>query len=118
MTEKIIGYVLIVVGVAVIIVCGLNVFDLLTNKTVPVEYIKPVAVSSIIAPGNLATPSLPSMLGIGDNDLGKLLNLAIQLLILGVIIKIGFHLASLGTMMVRPIVVDLNTVKNKPQGKN
>jgi len=116
MIEKVIGYILLFFGVIAIILSGLNAFNILTRKSNPIEFINKEIVSTI-TPNELSKNqvSLNQMLNIDNDTITLIGNIGIHLLILGFIMKAGFHLASLGTMLVRPIVVDLNS---RPPKKN
>ena len=110
MIEKVIGYILLFFGVMAIILSGLNAFNILTRKSNPIEFINKEIVSTI-TPSELSKNqvSLDQMLNIDNDTIALITNIGIHLLILSFIMKAGFHLASLGTMLVRPIVVDLNS---------
>ena len=110
MIEKIIGYILLFFGVMAIILSGLNAFNILTRRSNPIEFINKEIVSTI-TPSEFSKNqvSLNEMLNIDNDAITLITNIGIHLLILGFIMKAGFHLASLGTMLVRPIVVDLNS---------
>lgn len=110
MTEKIIGYMLIFFGVLTIVFTGLNALNVLTKKSEPINFINNEIITSITPTENVGTPvSLNQMLNIDNDTITLITNMGIHLLVLGFVMKAGFHLASLGTMLVRPIVVDLNT---------
>ncbi len=109
MIEKIIGYILIFFGVAAIVLSGLNAFNILTRKSSPIEFVTKDIVSTISPSENLNNQvSLNQLLNIDNETITLIINIGIHLLILSFVMKAGFHLASLGTMLVRPIIVDLN----------
>ncbi|MBU0998179.1 hypothetical protein KJ570_01445 [Patescibacteria group bacterium] len=119
MIEKIIGYILLFFGVMAIILSGLNAFNILTRKSNPIEFINKEIVSTITPGEPSKNPiSLNQMLNIDNDTIALITNIGIHLLILGFIMKAGFHLASLGTMLVRPIVVDLNSKLPTKKGLN
>jgi len=60
--------------------------------------------------------SLNQMFNIDSKTITLVTNIGIHLLLLSFLMKAGFHLASLGTMLVRPIIVDVNA-KNFSQKK-
>lgn len=110
MIEKVIGYILLFFGVTAIILSALNAFCILTRKSEPIEFISQETLSTITPNDTLKNQvSLNQMLNIDNETITVITNIGIHLLILGFILKAAFHLASLGTMLVRPIVVDLNT---------
>ncbi|MFH1970811.1 MAG: hypothetical protein ABIJ05_00285 [Patescibacteria group bacterium] len=110
MIEKIIGYILLFFGVMAIILAGVNAFNILTRKSEPIGFINKETVSTVTSdklPNNQV--SLNQMLNMDNDTISLITNIGIHLLVLSFILKAGFHLASLGTMLVRPIVVDLNS---------
>ena len=110
MTEKIVGYILLLSGVLAIVFSGINAFNILTRRADPIEFVNKEIVSVITPSSTLKSQvSLNQMLNIDDQTISLVTNIGIHLLILGFFMRAGFHLASLGTMLVRPIVVDLNT---------
>lgn len=111
MTEKVIGYFLIFIGVATLFITSLNAFNILTKKQKPIEFINKETVSSITPSKNENPVTLNQVLNIDTETITLITNLGIHLLMLSFIMKAGFHLASLGTMLLRPIVVDVNTKK-------
>lgn len=110
MIEKIIGYFLIFFGVMIIIFSGLNAFSILTKRSDPIEFVNKEIVSAISPSETLKNQvSLNQMLNIDGETITLITNIGIHLLLLSFVMKAGFHLASIGTMLVRPIVVDVNT---------
>lgn len=114
MVEKIIGYFLIFTGVLVIVLCSFNAISVLTKKSKPISFVDSQFTSSIAPTNDLKNPvSLNQMLNLDSEALTNIVNIGIHFLLLGFILKAGYHLASLGTMLVRPIVVDIHTIKDK-----
>lgn len=110
MIEKVVGYILIFFGVIIIIFSGLNAFNILTKKSSPIEFINKDIVTSLTPSQNLSNQvSLNQILNVDSDTITLITNIGIHLLLLSFVMKAGFHLASLGTMLVRPIVVDLNS---------
>ena len=110
MIEKIVGYILLFFGVLAIVFSGINALNILTRKVNPIEFVTKDIVSVITPSETLKNQvSLNQMLNIDDQTISLVTNIGIHLLILGFLMRAGFHLASLGTMLVRPIIVDLNT---------
>lgn len=109
MIEKVVGYILLLLGVLTIVFSSINAFNILTRKINPIKFVNEDLVS-VIAPSNTLNNqvSLNQMLNIDNDTISLITNIGVHLLILGFIMKAGFHLASLGTMLVRPIIVDLN----------
>lgn len=126
MTEKMLGYVFIAIGVVVIAVCGVNAYDVFTgrmqplavysaSKTTPSVAVQPaegtVNVSALIQP--VVESALSQTMG---GSMEKPINLTIHLLLLGFIASLGYRIASLGTMLVRPIVVSVRGVTQPQTG--
>ena len=113
MAEKIIGYFLLFFGILIIILSAGGAFRVVLKKSSPPEFISSqVSPSSANFASNLLKEnnqsiSLIDALGFSRNDFTYIINLSIYLLLLSFLAKAGFHLASLGTMLVREIVVDL-----------
>jgi hypothetical protein len=121
MAEKIIGYFVLSLGILIILGSALNGLQLITKQAQPVQFIT-LSTSGSEIPLNLAgaqvninTSSLFSSLGLSSETINFTLNLTLHLIILGFIAKMGFHLASVGTQLVRPIIVD---IKAKPGNIN
>jgi len=107
MTEKLIGYLLLVIGVVVILVSAFSVYQVLTAKAQPAVFVKPgpsvLNIPITVAPG-LPPVNIPLEL---DKILPvmSLTNTFIHLMLMGFLVNVGFRLASLGTSLVRPIVI-------------
>jgi hypothetical protein len=121
MAEKIIGYFVLSLGILIILFSAFNGLQLITRQAQPVQFIT-LPTSGSDLPLNLAgtqvninPSSLFASLGLSSETINFTLNLALHLIILGFIAKMGFHLSSIGTQLVRPIVVD---IKSKPGNIN
>ena len=134
MTEKILGYLLLTIGIITIVLSGASVYSVFTKKSTPVAVFNFKSISidmGQLLPSNLSIPeNLPpevaSLLKSEDQPTNKTQkaeilpaeilnttsNLFAHLLLMGFIASIGFKLASLGIMLVRPIKVKLNTEKS------
>lgn len=122
MTEKILGYVLIASGILIILFSGFNAYQVFTKQIEPVKLfnfkgisldtnqllagsLPPELSQNLLKTGGSKTEIIPGGL-INDSS-----NLFAHLLIVGVFINVGYKLASIGTLLVRPIKVILkNTV--------
>jgi hypothetical protein len=116
MSEKILGYILIAVGVCVIIASAANVYSVFSGKARPIAPFNLGGISldfgAMAPPEQKATldasgASLKTEL-IKPEVLNQPLNYAAHLLLMGFLASAGFKLASLGTMLVRPIKVKLS----------
>jgi hypothetical protein len=109
MIEKLVGYILLFLGVVIIIFSGFNAFNILTKRSDPIKFINKEIVTSItpsVTSNNQV--SLNQMFNIDGETITLITNIGIHLLLLSFVMKAAFHLASLGTMLVRPIIVDVN----------
>lgn len=119
MTEKILGYILITIGVFIILFSGFNIHQVFTKQILPVQFFNFNGIS--LDATQLLAGSLPAELNqnlpkngskmeiIPGNIINDNSNLFAHLLIVGVFINVGYKLASIGTQLVRPINVKLKT---------
>lgn len=107
MTEKVIGYSLLAVGVLVIIFSAVNVFFVFTGQVKPVTFFQ---FSGVSIPQLGPTEIIPAAM-INDSS-----NLAAHLFLVGFFASIGQKLAFLGVQLVRPIIIkskdDKTTISN------
>ncbi len=119
MSEKIIGYGLLISGIIIIALSGYSVYSVFTKQGEPVKLfnfkgiginISQIAVNSLpqgisqFAPKN-DNPQTTEI--ISADMLNETSNFIAHYILMGFIASIGFKIATLGTMMVRPIVVKL-----------
>ncbi len=120
MSEKIIGYALLCIGIIIIGFAAFSAYEVFTKKAEPVQLFTMQGISIdasklMPVPANLPPEAQqllkqqPSQkIEIASADLiNQPLNLYAHLFLMGFIATIGFKIASLGTMLVRPIVVKL-----------
>lgn len=110
MENKIVGYLLVVVGVVIISLTALNVFNVISKKAEPISFTKS---ESFFEEAKGSGTSALSMLNISSKEIIYLINLSLHILLAGFFINVGFRLASLGVMLARPIIVDLQTKPSK-----
>lgn len=99
MSEKVIGYALLIVGVIVIVFAAVSVVTVFTGHAQPVQLFNFSAMSIALAPGAKPVELFSA------RDLNQTANITAQLFLMGFIAGIGEKLASLGVQLVRPIVV-------------
>ncbi len=99
MSEKVIGYSLLTVGVIIIVFAVMNVFMVFTGKAVPVQLFNFESVSVALVPGSKPVDLFSA------RDLNQMSNLGAQLLLMGFLAGAGQKLANLGVNLIRPIVV-------------
>ena len=118
MSEKIVGYILIILGIGVIIYSAFDVYLVFTGKKTAITPFKLAGVSLDLGgfvggaeqQQELKTSgaTLKSEL-LAPEVLNQPLNLTAHLLLAGFMASIGYKLSSLGVMLVRPIKVNLKT---------
>jgi len=114
-SEKIIGYVLLVLGVIIIAVSGFKIYNVLVQKAAPTHFI---SYQKITGPQETKSnqPNIAEAFGINPVSVDYLINLSIYLLLFGFLAKTGWHLGSLGVMLLRPVVWDAK-IKAPPAKK-
>ncbi len=119
MGEKITGYLLLIAGLVVMFYCGYNVYQVLTRKSQPVQFFNFKGIS--INTNQILTGSLPPELKqyiqqdsstsgqiseiVPAQILNDSSNLFAHFMLMGFFTSIGYKIASLGVMLVRPVVV-------------
>lgn len=114
MSEKVTGYILLAIGLMVIAVSAINVYQVFTKKASPVEVFNFDGIA-LDATSLLPTETLPTMPNsdtpkmelISKEMINQTSNLFIHLFLMGFVTSVGYKIASLGVMMLRPIVVPL-----------
>lgn len=106
MSEKIIGYTLLVSGIAIIIFTAFNVYFVFTRQAQPVQLFNFPSISLDMSQSlGVALPkSKPTEL-ISADMLNQTSNIFAHLFLMGFFATIGEKLASLGVQLVRPIVI-------------
>ncbi len=99
MSEKIIGYSLLAVGVLVIIFTAGSVFVVFTGKILPIQLFNLPAITLSLAPGTKPVELMTA------DAINQTSNLAAHLFLMGFLAGAGQKLASLGVQLVRPIVI-------------
>ncbi len=126
MSEKVIGYILLCVGIIVIALSGYSVFAVFTKQAEPVKLFNFKGIGINVS--QIASNSLPAELSqfvsknqtpqtteiISADMLNETSNFIAHYILMGFIASIGFKLASLGVMLVRPIVVKLRAKEESP----
>lgn len=120
-TEKVIGYLLLAIGVIIIIFALVSVYRVFTNQSEPVNLFNFETISIDLGKAlNLPVPPDQDLSQeLFDKDMiNRPMNIFAQLLLMGFVSTIGFKLASLGVMLLRPIKVKLReelTTTTTPQ---
>jgi len=109
MSEKLIGYILLILGVTAILFSVLNVYQVFTKKAQPIDLFSFESVSldlSKLAEQAPENADLKQEL-LSSDKLNKPLNIAAHLFFMGFVASTGFKVANLGTQLLRPIKVEL-----------
>jgi len=127
MKEKIIGYILLFLGIGVMVFCVINMSMVFANKIKPFSYFNigpnqsvSVSISNIVqqmqgANQNiLNSGNLPKINILSSESLNQVLNLSTQFLLMTFILGFGYRLASLGVQLIRPINVKLKSESQTP----
>ena len=124
MKEKVIGYSLLTVGILIILYAAFSVYSVFTKKQNPVEVLNLPGISldlSGFVGGDLSPEERAAMEKSNVNTKAELispevlntpLNYTFHILFMGFIASIGFKIANLGTLLVRPIKVNLKEEKS------
>lgn len=121
MSEKIVGYALLILGIVVIIFSVISVYNILTGKSKPAQIFTTEGISLDLAAlsggglsreqkENLAKENISTKTQLATPELLNFsLNLMTHLFLMGFIASAGFKIAIIGTTLVRPIKVRLKS---------
>lgn len=114
MNEKIVGYVLLFLGIIIIFFSAFSVYGVFSKKIKPVQFfaIGDAPIEIPIAGQTTSGGGIDIPIEAVSDPLNSFAHLALMMFIGGV----GFKIASLGTMLVRPVVVKLKG--KEPSGKS
>ena len=108
--EKILGYTLLIIGLLIIAYSAINVINVFQGKTEPINLFSFDSISidlgGLTDLPNTKDTNLKQELVQADL-LNKPINIATHLFLMSFIVTIGFKVAQLGTMLVRPVKVRL-----------
>ncbi|MFV1917618.1 MAG: hypothetical protein ACC618_04035 [Patescibacteria group bacterium] len=110
MTEKVFGYLLLVIGLVVIVYSVFSVFNVFTGKSQAVDLFQLSGISldlSSLVAGEIPSGGSTQAEIVPPELINKPLNVATHLFLMGFVASVGFKVASLGVMLVRPIKVKL-----------
>lgn len=142
MSEKVVGYLLLFLGLGVILLAGFNVWQIFTKKIKPVQIFNFSGISinsgqTTTMAGGIDTTGLTAeevgllqemikqetaktplkMEVIPGDTLNQTTNLFAHVILMGFVASIGYKIAGLGVLMLRPIVVKLKEQKTWPEEK-
>ena len=114
MSEKILGYVLLAVGILIIIAAAANVLFVFRGSR-PVQFLNEsasLAEFSINMPTDEEVPvgAIPVTIG-NNNQITRIINLVMHVIFAGLFVSVGFRIAMIGANLVRPIVVKSSSEK-------
>lgn len=104
MSEKITGYLLLVIGIGIIFLALLNGYGLFSGTLAPIKFINFQNVGF-----DLGTGVKQDL--ISGADLSNSTNFFLQLFLLGFFVNVGFKLSTLGTQLLRPIKIEVKDNK-------
>lgn len=104
MTEKITGYSLLILGLAIILIAGLNIYAVFTGQAQIIKLFNFPAISLELAKG------VPMEVASADMVNGSI-NLFAHLFLVGFFVNVGYKISSLGIELIRPVVVKLKEEK-------
>ena len=127
MSEKIIGYILLILGLIIIFFSGFSVYQVFTKQAKPAQLFNFKGIgldtSSIIS--NSLPPEFAQMVPKNSGGatqeiippalLNESSNIFAHLMLMGFLMSLGAKIASLGIQLVRPIVVKLKTKEVIPE---
>ncbi len=127
MTEKIIGYLCLCIGILAICLAGYNGYQVFTGQIQPITAyeIGKTTIGNTLPKISLQgseqssiasalTPMLQSTLNAAiDKSMEKPINITVHILLLGFFASLGQKLATIGTTLVRPIVVQGQSTTNE-----
>lgn len=111
MSEKIVGYILLFAGIIIILFSGYSVYGVFSKNIKPVQFftIGDVSIEIPIAGQNVDKEINGGGIGLPTEVIQDPLNSFAHLALMMFIGGVGFKIASLGTMLVRPVVVKLKS---------
>ena len=113
MTEKLIGYILLITGLLIIIFSGFSVYQVFTKKTTPTDVFDFSGI--ILDTSDMAGIALPNAEILPAEVLNGSLNYFAYLFFMGFIASIGYKISSLGVNLIRPIIIKAKDEKNKKE---
>lgn len=121
MDNKIVGYVLLVIGILLIIITVINVFLVFTGSKKPYQFLNEnasLAQFSMDIPETGGVPMNAVPITINNNaQITKIINLVLYIIFAGFFAGIGYKLAMIGTNLVRPIIVKTDSLPDKSTSK-
>jgi hypothetical protein len=110
-TEKIIGYLLLILGFAIIVYSSINVLNVFQGKSQPFNLFSfesiSIDLSSLLAGQTLPPGAEVNQMLVDKDLLNQPMNIMAHIMLMGFIASAGFKIAKIGVMLIRPIKVNL-----------
>lgn len=106
MNEKVVGYILLGVGIFIIAGSAISAVLVFSGSSEPIQFIsqtKPLSLNLSIPTETGSSAEVP--VSFGDLPLFRVVNAGLHLVLLGFLVSVGAKIATLGTNLIRPIVV-------------
>lgn len=122
LNEKPLGYLLLTIGIIIIILAALNVYQVFTKQMQPIDLFSFPGISLDLAgavggetgaallPGSLKTEIIPAQM------LNLTSNIAAHFFLMGFVVSVGYRIASLGVSLVRTIEVKVRGKESEVKG--
>lgn len=110
MSEKVIGYILLAVGLIVILVASYQVFQIFTGNATALSVVQTTGINldmSSFAPAGTIPAGTKAQL-LSASELDEFANLTLTYLLLTFLVSVGYKIASLGIQLVKTIEVKVN----------
>ena len=120
MSEKIVGYILLIVGTLVIFASAFSAYEVFTKKTEPIQLFNfsgiSINMANLLGSGDGLTAEQQAALErqkasikpqeiVSASMINDTSNFAAHLFLMGFLVTVGYKVASLGVNLLRPIVV-------------
>jgi len=102
MSEKITGYILLILGLLVIGASAFNIYQVFTKQAQSIQLFSGEGIKVEIPGLNAPSELIPA------DQLNEISNLTAHYLLMSFLVSIGFKVSSLGIQLLRPIEVKLN----------
>lgn len=102
MSEKITGYVLLLVGLIVVLISVFEIYQVFTGVKLPISVIRSSSVSVQLIPDSAPVEIIKG------SEIDRLTNITLFYLLMSFIASAGFKVSSLGVQMLRPIEVKVS----------
>lgn len=127
MNEKIVGYILLVLGMLIIAASSISVLTVFTARAKPVKIFNFPSIS--LNTNEIIAANLPREMSgflnqqptqvqktelISSDMINQTSSVFAHLFLMGFLVTVGYKIASLGTQLIRPIVVNLKS-KEEPK---